>query len=113
MVDHNSSATWANYKVNASLCLTKSRGRSGGFWLAKQKRHMTITEMMKLQGIRPLAVEGWSAYLSDSAMGAALGNAMSVNVLERLVPRALKAAGLIHDFEDKWAVEGHAPFLQV
>ena len=113
MVDHHSSATWANHKVNASLCLTKSRGRSGGFWLAKQKRHMTIIEMMKLQGIRPPTVEGWSAFLSDSAMGAALGNAMSVNVLERLVPKALKAAGLIPDFEDKWAVEGHNPFLHV
>ena len=46
-------------------------------------------------------------------MGAVLGSAMSVNVLERLLPKALKAAGLIHDFEDKWAVEGHNPFLHV
>ena len=81
--------------------------------MAKQKRQMTIIEMMKLQGIRPQTVEGWSAFLSDAAMGAALGNAMSVNVLERLVPRALKAAGLIDDFQDKWAVEGHNPFLHV
>ena len=53
---------------------------------------MNIKEMMRLQGIDP---ETFKQVVSDSVMGQQLGNAMSVNVMERILAKALLAAGLI------------------
>ena len=54
---------------------------------------MSIREMMRLQGIDP---DKFKQVVSDSVMGQQLGNAMSVNVIERILARALRAAGLVH-----------------
>ena len=46
---------------------------------------------MRLQGMDPTE---FIAVVSDSQLGKQLGNAMSVNVLERILARVLPAAGL-------------------
>ena len=53
---------------------------------------MNIQEMMRLQGIDP---DGFHQVVSDSVMGQQLGNAMSVNVVEQVISKALQAAGLV------------------
>ena len=61
-----------------------------------------MPEMLVLQGISPnVRREG----ISDHQMGLMICNAMSVNVLERLLVRLLPAAGLVDDncLYDRWA----------
>ena len=50
--------------------------------------------MCILQGMRPSRLE-WKNVVPEGAFGHMIGNSMSVNVLERLLPRVLHAAGLI------------------
>ena len=62
---------------------------------------MNIREMMRLQGILPDDV---NVVVSDIEMGKQIGNAMSANVMERLLPYVLNAANLWHGAShcDRW-----------
>ena len=65
-------------------------------------RRATLTEMMRFQGMLPTVLTGWGDCMSERQMGHALGNAMSVNVLQRVLARALKASGLASVVRDPW-----------
>jgi hypothetical protein len=61
--------------------------------------------MCIVQGMRPGRAD-WSG-IAPGHFGHMLGNSMSVNVLERLLPRVLLAAGLLSVLpEDKWQKYG-------
>mmetsp|Transcript_16932 Transcript_16932/g.53179 ORF Transcript_16932/g.53179 Transcript_16932/m.53179 type:complete len:95 (+) Transcript_16932:526-810(+) len=62
---------------------------------------MTKREMMRLQGMCP---ESFKTAVSEAQLGRQIGNAMSVNVLERLFARALPASGLVPhgSVPDRW-----------
>ena len=92
VVDCDASKRKSCYMKNVSPCLTRSRNR--GHWLLHKNRRMSIKEMMRLQGIDP---DKFKQVVPDSVMGQHIGNAMSVNVIERILSRALKAAGLLKD----------------
>ena len=84
-----------------SPCLTRSRAGAGGHWVSSRSRLLTIEEMLSLQGMRAdVCREG----ISNRQMGLMIGNAMSVNVLERLLVRLLPAVGLRPpgSLQDKW-----------
>jgi len=91
------------------MCLTESRVKSGGFYVTTLSRRMSTDEMTRFQGMRPQPWKKWG--MSRTMFNGALGNAMSVNILERLLPRVLQAAGLIKntDWSDKWAKSGYNP----
>ena len=61
---------------------------------------MTSNEMLRLQGWDGPFV----SVTSDAVLGKLLGNAMSVNVLERLLAQLLPAAGLVSAgmLQDRW-----------
>ena len=59
---------------------------------------MTLEEMMMLQGINPLH---FIKATSDRAIGEQIGNAMSVNVVERLLYRVFKTTDLVCLFWSK------------
>jgi len=101
VLDWNASPGYRCVMRDQSLCLTKSR--SSGYWLTNRGRSMTKDEMLRLQGM-----EGTFKQVVPSVLGAMLGNAMSQNVVERLLIRLLPAAGLIPSggeakLEDRWA----------
>jgi DNA-cytosine methyltransferase len=85
-----------------SPCLTRSRAGAGGHWITTSKRLMTLPEMLRLQGVSPKVNR---TGISDRQMGCMIGNAMSVNVLERLLVRLLPAVGLVSPgcLRDRWA----------
>ena len=89
VVDCDSSLRYSNYMHNVSPCLTKSRAR--GHWLLHKNRRMNINEMLRLQGFNPAQV---AVAVSECTLGQQIGNAMSVNVIERVLNHALQAAGL-------------------
>jgi hypothetical protein len=67
---------------------------------------MTVSEMAKFQGLTMSELARWKVFVSATKFKFALGNAMSGNVMHRLIPRALKAAGLITDYKDPWENKG-------
>jgi len=104
IVDCDSSGPRMKYTLDVSPCLTCSR--AGGHWITNRGRRMTKTEMMRLQAMHTPA-EGFKVAVSDAQLGKQIGNAMSVNVLERLFVRLLPAAGLVpaSSLQDRWAVQ--------
>jgi DNA (cytosine-5)-methyltransferase 1 len=83
-------------------CLTRARAGSGGHWVSSRSRLLTIEEMLALQGMPPdVRREG----ISNRQLGLMIGNAMSVNVLERLLVRLLPGVGLLPpgSVHDRWA----------
>ena len=84
-VDIDAGKNFAHWTVGHLPCLTACRGRD---------RRVTLTEMMRFQGMLPKRLAVWGACMTERQMGHALGNAMSVNVLQRVLVRALKASGL-------------------
>merc|ERR1719356_2074307 len=63
---------------------------------------MLKTEMFRLQG---MDMTKFNQVVSDGELGKQIGNAMSVNILERLFVRLLPAAGLVKGkLTDRWEV---------
>jgi len=77
--------------LNKSPCMTRSR--AGGHWLSSRGRFMTTAEMLRLNGFDPKLIH--VSCVSPNQLGRLIGNAMSVNVLERLLLRLLPSAGII------------------
>ena len=60
---------------------------------------MTKEEMFRLQGMDPTI---FNAVIPDTHLGQQLGNAMSVNVIERILQRSLAAANIYKMGTDRW-----------
>uniref|UniRef100_A0A7S1MA44 DNA (cytosine-5-)-methyltransferase n=1 Tax=Alexandrium catenella TaxID=2925 RepID=A0A7S1MA44_ALECA len=99
VVDCDSSPDRSKYFRAVSPCLTCSR--AAGHWVTSRMRRMNKTEMMRLQGMDPAS---FKVAVSEAQLGKQIGNAMSVNVLERLFVRVLPAAGLVRHgaLRDRW-----------
>ena len=90
VVDCDAAAHKSSCREDYSPCLIRSRNK--GHWLMHKNRRTNIKEMLRLQGINP---ETFKSVVPDSVLGQQIGNAMHVNVVERILSRALLAAGLV------------------
>lgn len=100
VVDCDSSASWTKKPMyDRSPCLTLSRNR--GHWVMNRGRRTNANEIMRLQGMSPTFVE---VCVKDGMFGKQFGDAMSVNVVERIMGRLLPAAGIARTrpFHDRW-----------
>ena len=97
------------WKLNEATTITASRGKTG-FYVTKLQRRLTVKESLRLQGIRLKKSTVLKAKFTKTQLGAAAGNAMSQNVLERLLCRVLRQSGLYPGAEDPWEVRSHNPF---
>ena len=70
---------------------------AGGHYVYNRANKLTIGEMCSLFGIDPklMLKAQQKSNSSDAVVGAALGNAMSLNVLERVLGSLLFSAGLV------------------
>ena len=109
-VDIDAGEKFAHWVRGHLPCLTASRGASSGFYLSTYSRRLTMHEMMRFQGMNPKVLAGWQECMKDRQMGHAIGNAMSVNVLQRVLCRALAAGGLIHKMQDPWDDKHYTPW---
>jgi DNA (cytosine-5)-methyltransferase 1 len=89
IVDCDASRAKSRYMYDVSPCITRSRYQ--GHWITNRRRRMNKAEMFRLQGMNP---SKFVSVVSDQDLGQQIGNAMSVNVIERILVRALIAAGL-------------------
>ena len=91
---------WHSLKKGLNMnCLTRTRCKQSGYYIPKLLRRLSPVEMAKLQGL-PLAVANpLLATANDLAAGSfeeAVGDAMSINVLQTLPGRVCTSAGLAH-----------------
>ena len=93
-VDTGASLKWSSVMVGRSPCLTATRCASGGHFMTHRGRLMTISEMCRLQGLPPDRINYMKANISAKKFATAIGNMMSVNVLQRIIPPLLNSAGL-------------------
>ncbi len=91
-----------NWRHNESLCLTASRGRTGGYFVSSRGRRMTAEECLRLQAYNPKLVN--LACISQVQVKMAAGNAMTVSVIERMFLRLLPAAKLarVGNLKRRW-----------
>ena len=93
----DSSLAFGSWAAGFVPCITASRGRARGFHINLYNRRLTLDELMRCQGMSPRMLEGWNGFMNAASMGHAVGNAMSVTVLERLIPRVLFSASLLSE----------------
>jgi DNA (cytosine-5)-methyltransferase 1 len=100
-IDHGSSAYRCSVMEDAVMCMTKSR--AGGHWVTSRGRTMNLDEMLRCQGMERC----FKQVTTDRQLGSMIGNAMSQNVLERLLIKVLPAAGLAsgRPLFDRWAAK--------
>ena len=100
IIDCDASAQRSRYLVGISPCITRSRNT--GHWISSRARKMNINEIMRLQGIDPTT---FIKSVSPTELGRQVGNAMSINVIERILYRVLITADLLAGWkptQDRW-----------
>lgn len=81
-----------------SPCITRTRGGSG-FYLPSRGRRMNLRELLRLQGL-PVHYLECREGISDRQLGMMIGNALSGNVLGRVLSRVLPACGLVRSTDE-------------
>ena len=119
IVDTAASEKYRSHRVAALPCLTAQRGQTCGaaYWASHVGRPLTLRELWQFQGVSgeeaDVIMETISTAQTNSPtrtgapsncrIGHMLGNTMSLNVIERVLCRALPAAGLAVSATDRWA----------
>jgi DNA (cytosine-5)-methyltransferase 1 len=104
ITDIGASKAFEKSMVNCMPCITASRGQSRGFFVSATGDKMTTKMMERCMGFPEDFYQPEKAGVSMSKYGHMVGNSVSVNVFMRLLPSALKCAGLIEEVpEDFWA----------
>ena len=98
-IDCGSSDKWVGSAVEHAMTLTKSRCQDFGHWLTSQGRYLDLDDYSKLQGYDPDMLDFPGAGVKPTQGAAMLGNAMSLNILEFVLPELLHSAGLISSSE--------------
>ena len=109
ILDVASSARFTSIpKHRVSPCLTRSRCKARGYYVPRLARRLSVEEFSQLQGIpvsicrnmvRKLLAEHandkrFTQARCENEVAAAFGDGMSLNVLQRVLSRALAASGL-------------------
>lgn len=95
-------------KKRVSPCLTRGRCKSRGYYVPRLARRVSVTEISQLQGIPVTICQRMVNKLltehandarfprtrCENEVAAAFGDGMSINVLQRVLGRALVASGL-------------------
>ena len=103
IVDIHASRQYVTVKQDACPCITATRGRQQGFLILTQNRLTSIQELGRLQGFPTCVIDKLCRDKQSSIVGHALGNAMAVNILVRILPRLLHSAGLLPEaIPDIW-----------
>ena len=77
-------ASYPKIMHDVAPCFTVSRTADQAYWSLRRCRPLSLIELMRLQGFDHRWFDGVSEVLSDRQLGGALGNAMTVSVLERV-----------------------------
>jgi DNA (cytosine-5)-methyltransferase 1 len=107
--DAESTPKFATIAEDRSMCITARR--AAGHWVTTRGRRMNIDEMLRLQGMERC----FKQVVSNRQLGIQIGNAMSQNVIERILIKLLPAAGLVQKgtvLKDRWMQNGVKPIIE-
>lgn len=95
IVDCDGSKEFSKAMYGLSPCLTSSRYR--GHWVTSLGRRLSLSEVLRLQGLP----DDLEFNVSEAQLRAMVGNAMSITVVARILARLLPSAGLaVSDLAD-------------
>ena len=92
VVDIGAPEGYAVARLGHAPCITRRRAKNFEYWLVKRHRRVDVRDLCILQGMGPIQTKK----VPKTAVGAAIGNAMSHNVFKSLMPCCLRVAGLIN-----------------
>ena len=104
VVDAGASERYQHRSVNVMPCVTRARGQGRGYLLMRHAwcRWARTRDVARVQGINFKRYN--TSGLSKRQLGAMVGNAMSRNILDRVLPRVLYSVGALCRLPgDKWA----------
>ncbi len=108
VTDVAASDKFAGSMVNLMPCITATRGSQRGFHVSTTGDRITTHDMVMCHGLPPRFFDPKRCHVGERQFGKQLGNAISCNVMMRIIPRALLAAGLIRSAPEpdywEWAV---------
>ena len=109
VVDIGSSDNRGVYMINRWPTITATRASGFSYWCVDLGRRVQLDDLLKLQGISP-SFPGLqeclrSEKVKEGRVAHMVGNSMSVNVLERLLPRVLDLINVAPSDPqpDRWA----------
>ena len=85
--------TSMTFMRDMSPCLTANHAADRAYWSLSRRRRLTITEIMRLQGVSASRFDGWENVISERQMGKLAGNAMTVTILARIAARMFCSMG--------------------
>ena len=88
--------------LNLCPCLTSSRCANRSYWSTLRTRQLTITDLMKLQGMDPSLFLGWDELISQRQMGGMIGNAMTLPIMYRIMRSLFISVGIPVDANGWW-----------
>lgn len=99
VLDIGASEKFQHALTNCCPCLTYSRLKSNGYYIPKLKRRITTIEAGRFQGVPSKVVAAMmakaeKAKLPACTVRAAIGDAMSLNILTLVLRRGLGAVGM-------------------
>ena len=105
-IDFHSSKKFATWRLDVLPCVTRRRAMTCGYWNSVRGRPFSLHELARSQGFREdFVADCFRVGLCKTSIGSIIGNTMSKNILQRLLPRALYAVGLGGDqplVQDAW-----------
>ena len=63
--------------------------------MTAHQRFMYTDEMMALQGMNPMELDGWRDIVSDSQMGHIIGNAVPIPLMMRVLQMLFQSVGCL------------------
>ena len=96
-MDTGANLKWSSVMVGASPCLTATGCASEGHYITQRCRMMALSDMRRLQGLPPNRIHYGKAKVSRTEFARAMGNMMSVSVLQRLLKPLLKSASRLRE----------------
>lgn len=105
VVDIGASMEWALSMAHVMPTLTATRASTCGWWLSIVGRQIELDELFRFQGLEMQDCGDFiAAGLTPKHIGHMLGNSLALNVIERVLSRALWSAGLVAQrLPDRWA----------
>ena len=94
-VTSGASSSRCNYMVGLCMTITRSEAQRQGFWCTTKGGVLEPHEVARFQGFPDNFLDWRSLGIPDSQFCALLGNAMTFNVLLHLLPRLLRASGIV------------------
>ena len=94
VVDIGCSDSYKQFMVDKFPTITSTRAASFLRWIADLGRHVKLEQLLLLQGSPPGSIPFEKANVSRQRVAHMAGNAMSCNVLERLLPKVLYSTGI-------------------